>query len=78
MSDYPDNEQDRKKALAANEKFHKPDETKNYTRARIDNILAEIEVTKDVDSKAYTGVDEFLHNAAYHLTQALKIIDGVK
>jgi len=78
MSDYPKDEQGRKKALAANEKFHKPDDDIFSARIRVNEIKCEAEsLIKQVDEIPPRAID-FLHNASWHLTQALKIIDEVK
>ena len=78
MTDYPDNEQDRKKALAANEKFCKPDDKEFAARTKIKELKSEIDALIKQRDAMQPRVIEFLHNSSWHLNQALKTIDEVK
>jgi len=86
MSDYPEDTEGRKKALAAQESFCKQDHDNcsTDTHSILDASNASYEITKakeEIESWAGTinslppRVIDFLHNASWHLTQALKIID---
>ena len=78
MSDYPEDEQGRKKALAAQESFCKQDVSKAVAVTDIIKMKLDIDdMIKQRDAIPPKAI-EFLHNANWHLTQALKIIDGVK
>jgi len=94
MTDYPKDEQGRKKALAAQESFckkvHDNGSTETYLKCNINHEAREAssyEITKakeEIESWAGTvnilppRAIDFLYNASWHLTQALKIIDEVE
>jgi len=88
MIDYPKDEQGRKKALAAQESFckqvHDAGSTQTYSKAEEFAARTTVKDTKSVietlikQRQVKPRAVEFLHNANWHLTQALKIIDEVK
>jgi len=76
MSDYPKDTEGRKKALAANTEFHKPLNSKlEKAKKKIINAKEEIDFQSITVGIFPSRVNDFLHNASWHLTQALKIID---
>ncbi len=89
-NNYPDNEKDRKKALTAQHSFYNKINdnrvTETYTkisrlefaaRNSIKDNKSAIEILIN-QGQLTSAVIEYLHNANWHLSQALKIIDEVK